>query len=61
MNSLKKIPNYIHKFEYDKNMQKQLCRTEDIIKHKEINTFLTEGLLPETISQLFKKIKGKYH
>ena len=54
IDSLKKIPNYIHKFEYDKNVQKQLCRTEDIIKHKEINTFLTEGLLPETISQLFE-------
>tara|TARA_B100001121_G_scaffold305651_1_gene323518 strand:+ start:107 stop:1441 length:1335 start_codon:yes stop_codon:yes gene_type:complete len=52
--SLKRIPNYIHKFEYDKNMQKQLCRTEDIIKHKEMKNFLTEGLLPETISQLFE-------
>ena len=54
IDSLKKIPKYIHKFEYDKNMQKQLCRTEDIIKHKKINKFLTEGLLPETISQLFE-------
>ena len=54
IDSLKKVPNYIHKFEYDKNMQKQLCRTEDIIKHKEINTFLTKGFLPETISQLFE-------
>ena len=35
-------------------MQKQLCRTEDIIKHKEIKNFLTEGVLPETISQLFE-------
>ena len=54
IDSLKKIPNYIHKFEYDKNMQKQLCRTEDIIKHKKIKNFLTEGVLPETISQLFE-------
>ena len=54
IDSLKKTPNYIHKFENDKNLQKQLCRTEDIIKHKEINTFLTEGFLPETVSQLFE-------
>ena len=54
IDSLKKIPNYIHKFEYDKNLEKQLCRTEDIIKHKEINNFLTTGVLPETISQLFE-------
>ena len=54
IDSLKNIPNYIHKFEYDKNNEKQLCRTEDIIKHKEINNFLTTGILPETISQLFE-------
>ena len=54
IDSLKKTQNYIHKFEYDKNKEKQLCRTEDIIKHKEINNFLTKGVLPETISQLFE-------
>ena len=55
IDSLKKNPDYIHKFEYDSNNKKRLCRTENIIKHNEMNKFLTNGFLSNLVSNLYEK------
>ena len=55
IDSLKKNSDYIHKFEYDSNNKKRLCRTENIIKHNEMNKFLTNGFLSNLVSNLYEK------
>ncbi len=55
IDSLKLDSKYIHKFEYDNNNEKQLCRTEDIIKHNGMNKFLTNGFLSNLVSNLYEK------
>ena len=55
LDSLKKKPKFIHKFEYDSYNQKKLCRTEDLIKHSKINKILTTGSITDIVSQMFDK------
>ena len=63
LDSLKKKPKFIHKFEYDSYNQKKLCRTEDLIKHSKINKSLdlsSFGSLSFTLMSFCKSVVFRY-